>query len=284
MSIIYHIYIFLIFIFVLLYFLYKKMRKVVERILVETKKIDLNDILETHILEKSKKPYPPHVAFIMDGNGRWAQRLNKERNYGHTMGAIHLAEIITDCFRHETKYLTFFVFAEQNWKRPKEEIDNIFDIIYKKIKILDMEIDYCNFRLLVQGRLDRIPKKLRRLLKKVQEKTKDKERAVIIAIDYSGRREIVRACDKLLKQKGTLTIESIQEKIQENLYVSSIPDPDLIIRTGGEKRVSDFLLWQLCNSEFYFTDVFWPDFDIVEFKKAIADYHKRQRRYGDIVL
>jgi undecaprenyl diphosphate synthase len=146
-----------------------------------------------------------------------------------------------------------------------------------------MEIEYCNFRILVQGRLDRIPAKLRKLLKKVQEKTKHKEKTIIIAIDYSGRREIMRACEKIVANKESFTMDSIQQKLQENLYVTGIPDPDLIIRTGGEKRVSDFLLWQLCNTELYFTDVYWPDFDIFEFRKAMDDFHSRQRRFGSVV-
>jgi len=249
--------------------LYKKIKR-----WIKENKQSIMDIFEKH----RNKPYPKHVAFIMDGNGRWAKELEQERSYGHMMGAVHLVEIITDCFRNGTQFLTFFVFAEQNWKRPPEEIKRIFEILYKKIKILDMEIDYCNFRILVQGRLDRVPKKLRTILERVQEKTKDKEKTVIIALDYSGRQEIIRACKRIMASKSDIT----QDTMQNHMYVKNIPDPDLIIRTGGEKRISDFLLWQLCNSELYFTDVYWPDFDIVEFKKAIADYQSRERRYGNI--
>jgi undecaprenyl diphosphate synthase len=229
--------------------------------------------------EKEKKMiYPNHVAFIMDGNGRWAKKLNRERLYGHTMGTVHMIEIINDAFRNGSNFLTFFVFSEQNWKRPQDEIDNIFENIYTKLKVISEELDIHKFRILVQGRTDRVPKKLRTLLKIIQNKSKHFHKTVVIAIDYSGRKEIIQTCQKIIEKKEPCTIESFKQR----LHKYEIPDPDLIIRTGGERRISDFLLWQICNSELYFTDVLWPDFTLSEFHKAIADYSKLERRFGNV--
>ena len=218
--------------------------------------------------------YPKHIAFIMDGNGRWAKKQNKERTFGHLHGAMHLEDIFYNCFSKGAQYLTFYVFAEQNWKRKKEEVDNIFEIIYKKVKLYFDEQQ--KYRVIVQGRLDRVPKKLRRLLMKIEHETAHCEKTVILCLDYSGRREIAHACKTLMEEK----LEPTMDNISKCLYVKGIPDPDLIIRTSGEKRMSDFLLWQVSYSELYFTDVYWPDFDLKELEKAIRDYNGRQRRYG----
>jgi undecaprenyl diphosphate synthase len=234
---------------------------------------------ETNETIKVDTEYPQHIAFIMDGNGRWAKEKKRERLFGHAMGTLHLSEIIQDAFRHGTQYLTFFVFAEQNWKRPKEEIENIFENIYRKLKIMNIEFELYEYRVLIQGRTDRLPKKLKRLLEKLQKKTENFQKTIIIAIDYSGRSEILRACQEMAKKKNIVDVETC---FRNHLYNQGVPDPDLIIRTGGEKRISDFLLWQLCNSELYFTPVFWPDFDIFEFRKAIVDYNQRERRFGDV--
>lgn len=226
------------------------------------------------IINKDLLVYPNHIAFIMDGNGRWAKNQCKERSFGHLNGANHLIDIFYNCFSKGAKYLTFYVFSEQNWKRPKEEVDHIFDIIYKKLKLYD-GIPY---RIMVQGKLDNLPKKLKKLLLTLMEKTKHYEKTVILCIDYSGRNEILHACKKLIDNQLSPTLENFTK----NLYVQDIPDPDLIIRTSGEKRISDFLLWQLSYSEFYFSDVYWPDFDLNELEKAIMDYNSRHRRFGAI--
>jgi len=223
--------------------------------------------------------YPKHIAFIMDGNGRWAKSQNKERTYGHSNGVNNLFDIFNKCFVNGSTYLTFYVFSEQNWKRPDEEIKNIFNIIYKKLKIYYLAHEAMKYRIVVQGKLDKIPKKLKKLLLKLMEETKEYEKTIILCIDYSGRNEILNTCQNLMNYNLEPTIENFSK----NLYVPGIPDPDLIIRTSGEKRVSDFLLWQLSYSELYFTDVYWPDFNINELDKAILDYSSRQRRYGGIL-
>ncbi len=224
--------------------------------------------------EGNELVYPKHIAFIMDGNGRWAKTQQKERSFGHLNGANNLHEIFYNCFANGAQYLTFYVFSEQNWKRSAEEIKNIFDIIYEKLKMYSKQ--YMNYRIIVQGKLDRIPKKLKKLLLLLQTETQECEKTIILCLDYSGRSEILNACKTIIDQK----LEPTMDNFCSSLYIKNIPDPDLIIRTSGEKRISDFLLWQLSYSEFYFTDVYWPDFNVKELKKAIREYNTRQRRYG----
>ena len=237
----------------------------------KTAKIHINSKINL-VAEKLK--YPKHIAFIMDGNGRWAKKQNQTRLYGHMNGSNNLEDIFYNCFSNGSQYLTFYVFAEQNWKRPEEEIKNIFDIIYRKMNLYMKE--QVKYRIIVQGRLDRVPKKLRNLLTKIMERTKNCEKTIILCLDYSGRAEIINACKTIVEQG----LEPTFDNFQKCLYVKDIPDPDLIIRTSGEQRISDFLLWQLSYSEFYFTDVYWPDFGLEELEKAIKEYNKRQRRFG----
>ena len=236
------------------------------------KKDEKND--STDETNNQKIQYPKHIAFIMDGNGRWAKKHNQTRLFGHINGSTNLAEIFFSCFSNGCQYLTFYVFAEQNWKREKEEIDNIFEIIYKKMKLYMKE--NIKYRILVQGRLDRVPKKLRKILTQLIEKTKDFEQTIILCLDYSGRSEILNACKTIIDKK----LEPTYDNFKNSLYVKDIPDPDLIIRTSGEQRISDFLLWQLSYSEFYFTDIYWPEFTIKELEKAVIEYNKRHRRFG----
>lgn len=221
--------------------------------------------------------YPAHIAFIMDGNGRWAQRLNQPRTYGHAHASKNVRDILTHCFTRGTDYLTFYVFSEQNWKRPEEEVEKIFKILYKVLKT----VKYLRcYRILVQGRTDRIPPKLKALLDFIVETTKDCDKTVIFCLDYSGRSEILHACKQLISRN----LEPTEENFASQLYVKNIPDPDLIIRTSGEQRISDFLLWQLSYSEFYFTDVYWPDFTVAELDKAVKSFNSRQRRFGGLKL
>ena len=236
----------------------------------------LLDIFNIKKNDMKKLIYPNHIAFIMDGNGRWANQQGKERSFGHLNGANNLDEIFYDCFFNGSKYLTFYVFSEQNWKRSTKEIKTIFDVIYGKLKLYAQHA--LKYRIIVQGRLDRVPKKLKKLLLYLEEETKNYEKTIILCLDYSGRSEILNACKHLIDNK----IEPNLENFTKNLYIKGIPDPDLIIRTSGEKRISDFLLWQLSYSEFYFTDIYWPDFNLTELKKAIMDFNTRQRRYGAV--
>ena len=237
-------------------------------------KNNLLKLIMNNSKDVKKLIYPNHIAFIMDGNGRWANQQGKERSFGHLNGANNLDEIFYDCFFNGSKYLTFYVFSEQNWKRSSKEVKTIFNVIYGKLKLYAEHA--LKYRIIVQGRLDRVPKKLKKLLLCLQEETKHYEKTIILCLDYSGRSEIINACKNIIDKK----IEPTMDNFNQNLYLKGIPDPDLIIRTSGEKRISDFLLWQLSYSEFYFTDVYWPDFGLKELKKAILEFNTRQRRYG----
>ena len=237
-------------------------------------KYKLKKLMKKETKDVEELVYPKHIAFIMDGNGRWANEKNKERTFGHLNGGNNLPELFSNCFANGSQYLTFYAFSEQNWKRSAEEIRNIFDIIYEKLKMYSKQ--HIQYRIIVQGKLDRVPKKLKKLLLLIQTETQEFDKTIILCLDYSGRSEILNACKTIIDQK----LEPTMDNFCSSLYIKDIPDPDLIIRTSGEKRISDFLLWQLSYSEFYFTDVYWPDFNVKELRKAIKEYNSRQRRYG----
>lgn len=237
-------------------------------------KYKLKKLMKKETKDVEELVYPKHIAFIMDGNGRWANEKNKERTFGHLNGGNNLPELFSNCFANGSQYLTFYAFSEQNWKRSAEEIRNIFDIIYEKLKMYSKQ--HMQYRIIVQGKLDRVPKKLKKLLLLIQTETQEFDKTIILCLDYSGRSEILNACKTIIDQK----LEPTMDNFCSSLYIKDIPDPDLIIRTSGEKRISDFLLWQLSYSEFYFTDVYWPDFNVKELRKAIKEYNSRQRRYG----
>jgi len=212
----------------------------------------------------------------MDGNGRWGKKYYNNRVYGHIKGSMNLINICDECFLHGSSYITLYAFSEQNWKRPVHEINAIFSVIYSVInKFITRRMMY---KILIQGRIDRLPIHLQQILQMIQEATNTYDKTIIICIDYSGRSEIVHACKQIIEKKLEPTIKNITD----NLYIKDIPDPDLIIRTSGELRISDFLLWQLYNSELYFCDVLWPDFSVSDLKKAIVNYNKRERRFGSI--
>lgn len=221
--------------------------------------------------------YPNHIAFIMDGNGRWGKKKVNNRLYGHINGTYNLENICKECFSNGSSYLTFFVFSEQNWKRSYKEAMSIFLII---LNMIDKLFNNTLYRIIIQGRFDRIPDKLKNALYNIQEKTKHYTNTIILCIDYSGRSEIVAACKKIIDSG----IKPTTENITKQMYITDIPDPDLVIRTSGEKRISDFLLWQICNSELYFCDTLWPDFNINHLQDAIIDYNQRDRRFGGINL
>ena len=234
-------------------------------------------IYRNNCISNIKHKYPNHIAFIMDGNGRWGKKKVNNRLYGHINGTYNLVNICEECFLNGSSYLTFFVFSEQNWKRPYKETMSIFLII---LNMIDRLINNTSYRIIIQGRFDRIPNKLKNALYNIQEKTKHYTNTIILCIDYSGRSEIVEACKKIIDSG----IKPTTENITKQMYITDIPDPDLVIRTSGEKRISDFLLWQICNSELYFCDTLWPDFNINHLQDAIIDYNQRDRRFGGINL
>ena len=225
---------------------------------------------------------PRHVAIIMDGNGRWAQAQGKERTYGHQEGAERVHDIMTAAVNLGIEYLTLYTFSTENWNRPESEIAALMALL---LKHLEEELFMKkNARFRVIGDTQRLPKIVQEACGYLEERTKQNtDTCMVLALSYSSRWEITHAVQQIADkvQKGELQSEDIsEESIQEHLATSFMPDPELMIRTGGEERLSNYLLWQCAYSEFYFTDTFWPDFKEEDLCKAIVDYQSRQRRFG----
>jgi undecaprenyl diphosphate synthase len=222
-----------------------------------------------------------HVAIIMDGNGRWAKERNRPRYYGHQKGAENILTISKLLNEMGIKYLTLYAFSTENWKRPQKEVDYLTKdlpfIIYNRFK---SHLEKRNMRFFVSGREDDIPQKTLDLLKKLESDSSTNEGLeVVFAYNYGGKAEILDSINSLI-DNGEQNID--EEKLRSNFYAPHVPDVDLLIRPGGEKRLSNFLLWQTAYSELYFCDTYWPDFDKVELEKAIDFYYKRNRRFGSI--
>jgi len=227
-------------------------------------------------------PLPRHVAIIMDGNGRWARQRGLPRLAGHREGIANAHRVVEILFDYGIRYVTLYVFSTENWKRPKEEVDGIFQILVNRA---DEEIEFARrkgIRLCHLGRLDRLPSGLTSKIRQAVDWTKGNEAMTVsLAIDYGGRAEIVEAIRKL-RQTG-ISAEDIDECLfSRYLYAPDIPDPDLVIRAGGEIRLSNFLLWQVAYAELYFTPILWPDFGRDEVDKALMTYKERQRRFGSL--
>ncbi|MFO7865371.1 MAG: isoprenyl transferase [Candidatus Aminicenantes bacterium] len=225
---------------------------------------------------------PKHIALIMDGNGRWAEKRKLPRIEGHRSGAESIQEVVETSARLGISYLTLFAFSKENWKRPKSEVSTLWRLLLEYLKKEDKVLMENQFKLNVIGQTERIPRNTRRELERVIEMTKNNTRMIVtLALNYSGRQEIMDAVKKIAADKTAL--ESLDEKTFSGyLYTSDIPDPDLLIRTSGELRISNFLLWQIAYSEIWITPVFWPDFRRKHILQALVDFQKRERRFGDI--
>ena len=228
---------------------------------------------------------PHHVAIIMDGNGRWAEKKGKIRLEGHRKGVENLERILEHCINRGVKYLTAYAFSTENWKRPEKEVNGLMELFSKFLYSKRKKLKKQGIKLLVTGSKEGISSKL---LKKIEETEKflENESKLIfnIAFNYGGRREIIDAVIGLINEREKLgkTENVTEEEFIKHLYRPEIPDPELIIRTSGEFRISNFLLWEVAYSEFYVTDVYWPDFDEEEFDNAILSFNKRDRRYGGL--
>jgi undecaprenyl diphosphate synthase len=223
---------------------------------------------------------PKHIAIIMDGNGRWAKKKFLPRIIGHTNGVKTVKEIVQCARELNIKVLTLYAFSTENWIRPKDEVAGIMNLLktHLKSELETMLSNKISFNVL--GDISKFSKDLQDEIINVMEKTKDnKEMTLNVALNYGARQELVRAF-KLLQEKNVTNIT--EQDITDNLYTKGMPDPDLLIRTSGEMRISNFLLWQIAYSEIYITDVLWPDFTKEEFYKAIIEYQKRERRFGGI--
>jgi undecaprenyl diphosphate synthase len=226
---------------------------------------------------------PHHVAVIMDGNGRWAAQRNLARVEGHRAGAKSVKEITETSARVGVKILSLYAFSKENWKRPKSEVATLWRLLVDNLKKEDKVLLENEFRLRVIGQREGLPLGVTRQLKRVEEMTKNNKRLQIcLALNYGGRAEIVDAARKLLIDKKIEPAELDEQTFSQYLYTAGLPDPDLLIRTSGEFRVSNFLLWQIAYSEIWITPDYWPDFRRTHFLRALVEYQKRERRFGDI--
>lgn len=227
---------------------------------------------------------PQHIAVIMDGNGRWAKQRGQNRIFGHRNGVQAVRDTAEACAELGVKHLTVYAFSSENWNRPQLEVSALMTLLLKTLNSELKTLLKNDIRLGAVGDIDSLPKSVAKQLQDAIDKTAHcKRMELILALSYSGKNEITQAARKLAQEvkKGTLQPEEITEElIAKNLYTAGRPDPELMIRTSGEKRVSNFLLWQLAYAEFYFTEIFWPEFNKEELYKAILEYQNRERRFG----
>ena len=223
---------------------------------------------------------PRHLAVIMDGNGRWAERRGLKRSEGHKAGTETAKKLVTRCRELGIGHLTLYTFSKENWKRPQDEVRFLFDLLVRFLNNELASLVEQDIRLHVLGELDDFPFAVRQVLKHVLKKTAHCKSMVLnLALNYSGREEILRACRRLVEQ-GVNPADITEERFSQELFTAGQPDPDLVVRTSGELRISNYLLWQSAYAEYYFTDTPWPDFDAAELDKALDDYGRRQRRFG----
>jgi len=218
----------------------------------------------------------------MDGNGRWGLKKYKDRNKGHYFGLQNINKIINDCIKINIKYLTLYTFSTENWNRPKKEIDYLFFLFKYFYKKNFNKLNKNNIKIKFIGNLKNIPKDLKVIIKKIQDKTKNNDAiTVIFAFNYGAKSELVNAFKNIIKNKNKVN-KINEDLINNNLYTKNIPDPDILIRTGGEKRLSNFLLWQLSYAELFFINKNWPDFNFFDLKKIINTFRVTKRKFGGL--
>lgn len=229
---------------------------------------------------------PAHIAIIMDGNGRWAKTRGLDRSAGHREGVEAIRRVVEAASAASIQYLTLYAFSTENWHRPMDEVSGLMDLMVYALTRETARLKKNGVRIVVIGDLDRLPDNVRKILQDcIQETAGGKNLTLVIALSYSSKWELTQAVKKISDdiESGILLKEDICEETFSNyLTTRNLPDPDLLIRTGGEQRISNFLLWQSAYAEFYFTETFWPDFNDEELYKAILDYQKRERRFGKI--
>jgi undecaprenyl diphosphate synthase len=234
----------------------------------------------------AEKKIPEHVALIMDGNGRWAQARGQERLYGHMQGVESIRRVIRAALTRGVKYLTLYAFSTENWVRPQAEVDGLMELMVRHTVQETPELKAQGIRIRFIGDIDSMSDEVRRSREYAERETGENDRlTLIIALNYSSRWEITRMARRLAAEAaaGAIAAEEItQETVGSRLETAGYPDPDLIVRTSGEYRLSNFLLWQAAYSELYFTEMLWPDFDEAEFDRALEAYAKRQRRFGGV--
>ncbi len=218
-----------------------------------------------------------HVAFIMDGNGRWGNKKNRNRNSGHFAGVKTVKKIVEASIKLKIPIVTFYVFSTENWKRPKTEINFLFNLIKSYFNSELENVIKNGIKIEIIGEVSKLPNKLKTILKETVKKTKKNKRIVVnLALNYGSKKELINTFKKIKFKKIT------EKLVRNNLYTKSIPDPDILIRTGGKKRLSNFMLWQLAYSELYFLDKLWPDFSSKDLSKVLKNFYKTKRNFGGI--
>ena len=220
-----------------------------------------------------------HIAFIMDGNGRWAERRGMPRRFGHRYGAEAFRRVVKYCGDIGVKYVTVYAFSTENWSRPEKEVQSIMKLLDKYLDECEKSVNDYNIRMKFIGDLSKLDVVLRQKAERLEHLSKDNPLTLCLAINYGGKDEIVHACNKLIASGKTNITE---EDIKNELYTADIPDPDLIVRTAGEMRLSNFLMWQSAYSELYFTDTMWPDMSSADIDKAVEAFYNRKRRFGKV--
>lgn len=232
--------------------------------------------------ELDKNRIPQHIAIIMDGNGRWASERGKERSFGHQAGVDTVRRITSECTRMGVKYLTLYTFSTENWSRPADEISALMGLVLSSLE--DEIFMKNNVRFQVVGDIQRLPEEVQQKLQETMEHTAgNTAMTMVVALSYSSRWEITQAAKAIAAdvKAGKLNVEDVTEELlSQHLVTNFMPDPELLIRTGGELRISNYLLWQIAYAELYFCDTYWPDFNEEDLHKAIASYQARQRRFG----
>ena len=227
---------------------------------------------------------PDHIAIIMDGNARYAKSKSLPIKVGHKIGSDNVQKIANNCIEIGVKYLTIYAFSSENWNRPKEEVDYLMSLLYEYLSKEAQELIDSGIKIVVSGNLNSVEEKLKNKIRQVEELSKNNSKLIlIVAFSYGARQEIVDAVKKIAiaVKNQEIIIDDIDEDLfRKHLYHPEIPDPDLLIRTAGDLRISNFLLWQIAYTEFYFSEKFWPEFDKFELLKAINNFNKRERRYG----
>jgi len=231
-----------------------------------------------------RENFPEHIAIIMDGNGRWAQQHALGRIAGHRKGSEAVRQVVRSCRKLGIRYLTLFAFSSENWSRPAEEVAALMKLLVQYLRSEEKELLDNGIRLTAIGNTVSLPDRVRKTLQKIMDETsKNRDMTLVLALNYGGRDEILEAARRILTDhdRGRLVSGDLTPEVFASyLYTAGIPDPDLLIRTSGEYRVSNFLLWQTAYTEFFFTDVLWPDFREEHLIEAIQDYQKRERRFG----
>ena len=237
-----------------------------------------------NVLDSEK--IPKHIAVVMDGNGRWANKRGLPRVFGHREGANNLKKVCMACAKIGIKHFTVYAFSTENWQRPKSEVDTLMNLLLEYLKKADNELGKENIRIMVIGDKNRLSFEINKEIERVERITSNNDGLYLyIALNYGGRNEIVSATKNVAKDvlDKKLSLDDIcEESFKKYIYTNNVPDPELLIRSGGEKRISNFLLWQIAYTELWFTEVLWPDFNEKVLYEAIIDYQNRSRRFGGV--